>query len=123
MNSLAQYLQMFQAAPRIGGGSGFMTFGSPAHAADQERLQQYNNANMQRNADLEFDDRRSQIDARNRASQFDVEDGRSRIDFRNRIGQAYGQPMPNFYGDGPQMPQQAQQSPYQFSNALARMVR
>ena len=101
MNALAQYMQQFQDnMPRPVGNVQGVYMNDPYNRF----IAQTQFARGQQNADLENEDRRSQID------------------FRNRMSQGFSQ-MPNFYGDGPKMPEFQQQQPYQFGNALARMVR
>lgn len=91
-NALAQYMQMFQQnRPMTQGNVQGAYFNDPYN----QFIAQMQFARGQQNADLENEDRRSQID------------------FRNRMGQSFGQ-MPNFYGDGPKMPEYQQQPMYQF---------
>jgi hypothetical protein len=118
MNALAQYMQQFQEnAPRTVGNVQGVYMNDPYNRF----MAQTQWARGQGNADLEAEDRRSMIDQRRAMSGLEADDMRSRIRFRDSIAPSFSQ-MPNFYGDGLQMPEYKQQQPYQF-NALARMVR
>jgi hypothetical protein len=59
--------------------------------------------------------RDSELDRANllRSRDIEAEDRRSMIEARNRFSQSFGQ-MPNFYGEGPRMPEYQQQPMYQF---------
>jgi hypothetical protein len=103
MNALAQYLDMLprqlnQASSRYSGMNGAIkNYDQPTAQQDWEKQMQM--ANAQRLADLDAEDRQSQIG------------------LRNRYSQSLGQ-MPNFYGEGPKMPEYQQQPMYQFGGGF-----
>jgi hypothetical protein len=98
MNALAQYLSMSSYKPITSAWGGFNSGSVPVfNSAGPEfyRDSELDRANLLRSRDLDAEDRRSMIEA------------------RNRISQSFGQ-MPNFYGEGPRMPEYQQQPMYQF---------
>jgi hypothetical protein len=98
MNALAQYLSMSSYKPITSAWGGFNSGSVPVfNSAGPEfyRDSELDRANLLRSRDIEAEDRRSMIEA------------------RNRFSQSFGQ-MPNFYGEGPRMPEYQQQPMYQF---------